>query len=89
MSSTQPLPRVVFPRSSSSAPSSSRSASPSALPSALKQTAKMPRVELENLLRETSAGARRTRGNAAVEPTPPSSVVLPLVTRKAPEDVKK
>ena len=45
------------------------------LPGALEQTCKMPRVELENLLRATSVAS-------AAESPPPSSVVLPLVTRK-------
>lgn len=76
MSSTQPLPRVVLPRSP-------RAASIVAASIVMKQTARMPKLELESLLRDTSDGAADWDALAnAVEP-PPSSIVFPLVKRKS------
>lgn len=69
MSSTQPLPRVVLPRRSASSPS-------------MKQTEKMPKLELDALLRETASAADFDALANAVEP-PPSSLVFPLVMRKS------
>ena len=76
MSSTQPLPRVALPRP----------LAPARTP--LKQTGKMPRLELEALLREVREVRRDATGAdcdalaSAVEP-PAESVAFPLVTRKS------
>jgi hypothetical protein len=72
---TQPVPRLVPPRPTPRArrsPLSARSA-------AMKTTGKMPRCELDLLRREAASGETFEDG------VPPSSLALPLVTRKSRE----
>jgi hypothetical protein len=72
---TQPFPRVVLPRAPASPSLPADQAKPQSMNGTLKSTAKIPRCELQLLLREAS-------GETFEDGAPPSSVVLPLVTRR-------